>query len=248
MNQINNRNQLDVTKFENFVSLGHNCYVAEDLKKLGLRNYSLPFDWLFSRWKGVMLAIDSHFKDFLKYKYLYQQKSAPYIYKNVKYDIYIVHDFKKEIPLLLQLRTVTKKYKRRIERFFDTIKHPTLFIRYVETEMELDDIIKNYSKIVNVFKSYNKANELLCITHFNNYYEKTNDIPYMFFIDQPDTEEFSMPILRNAELHKTLSGFEYKNKNKNIKFVRSRDTSFNHRFYNKFIKNKRTYIHYRQID
>lgn len=53
----------------NYISLGYFCSIAMDLEKLGLRNESLPFDWVISDFEGVSkrtiastLTIKSHFR------------------------------------------------------------------------------------------------------------------------------------------------------------------------------------------
>ncbi len=48
-----------ITKFEHVISLGFFCSPALELKKLGFRDASYPFDWVISEWGGRTLYEDS---------------------------------------------------------------------------------------------------------------------------------------------------------------------------------------------
>lgn len=37
-------------KYESVISLGYFCSVAIELEKMGIRNFSTPFDWLITDW------------------------------------------------------------------------------------------------------------------------------------------------------------------------------------------------------
>lgn len=41
---------MEMRKFKHYISLGFFCAPAMELEKRGLRNESLPFDWLISEW------------------------------------------------------------------------------------------------------------------------------------------------------------------------------------------------------
>lgn len=58
--------------YRHYISLGYFCEVARDLEKLGLRDYSSPFDWGISCFKNVIEAIDYEFEGFLDYANLSQ--------------------------------------------------------------------------------------------------------------------------------------------------------------------------------
>jgi hypothetical protein len=53
------------------IPLGNNCLVAEHLKRLGVRQHSLPFDWVqgsdYSSLINIQSVIDTDFKDFFNY-------------------------------------------------------------------------------------------------------------------------------------------------------------------------------------
>lgn len=52
------------------VSLGDHCLTSALLKKYGLKQYSLPFDWIFSNLETVLDCIEDDFAKFLDEKYL----------------------------------------------------------------------------------------------------------------------------------------------------------------------------------
>lgn len=64
--------------FSNFISLGYFCSVALELERLGYRNFSNPFDWLISDFKGVLELIENDFENFLSMQYLFQNKKNKY--------------------------------------------------------------------------------------------------------------------------------------------------------------------------
>ncbi|WP_158302359.1 DUF1796 family putative cysteine peptidase [Sodalis glossinidius] len=51
------------------VSLGSHCLAASILKKLGIKKYSLPFDWNFTHPGMVIDCLNDNFKVFLDKKY-----------------------------------------------------------------------------------------------------------------------------------------------------------------------------------
>ena len=154
----------------NYISLGYFCSIALDLDKLGLRAASYPFDWLITDFEGVINCMKNNFKDFLNVDFLYQNTKRPYVYKNIKYNFEFYHDFSRHKPLKNQLVTVNEKYKRRTQRFYDSIKEETIFIRYISDEIKINGkskeliyIEENYDSIVQFLKSFNKKNEIIFI-------------------------------------------------------------------------------------
>ena len=155
----------------NYISLGYCCAVAMELERFGLRNASYPFDWCISEFEGVIEAIENHFERFTAYDLLAQCREYPRIYKNEKYKIKFYHDFDEYQTLQEQLKNIEGKYNRRITRFYEDIKKPTLFIRYISDEdaenpkRELAWIENNYERINTLVKSYNERNEILFIAN-----------------------------------------------------------------------------------
>ena len=52
---------LDRQVFKHYVSLGGSCHVAASMAKLGIRNFSGPFDWYISPLRGVLQCLDMDF-------------------------------------------------------------------------------------------------------------------------------------------------------------------------------------------
>ena len=125
--------------YKHYISLGYFCSVALELERFGLRDASYPFDWIISDIKSVFECIENNFESILDINLLSQSQNEHKNYKNIKYGFYFFHDFDKYIPLSSQLDVVKKKYNRRIERFYNAIKEPTLFIRYISDEKKTSD-------------------------------------------------------------------------------------------------------------
>lgn len=156
---------LDRQTYRTVISLGFFCSVAQELERIGLRDASYPFDWLISDFGGVITAIETRFKDFLRYDYLAQMRVNPRYYINTEYGFQYYHDFNSYQPLKKQLRKVKKKYKRRIKRFYKVISKPTLFVRYIQDDKELKWIENNYNSIILLLKSFNSHNSIVFISN-----------------------------------------------------------------------------------
>lgn len=209
-------------KYDNYISLGYFCEVAQDLEKLGLRNQSSPFDWGISWFPSVIDAIDKEFDDFMAYDHLSQNVNRRERYHEDNYHFYFFHDFNKYKPLSYQYKKVKEKYDRRIKRFLSTIKSPTLFVRYISAE-ELDEYNKsleliwienNYEYIIKTLKRFNPENDIIFI---GDETVKSNIIKiYMVPKDENDVVSRS-PIFNNKELCPILSSVDFPGKEENIK-------------------------------
>jgi len=124
-----------------FVSLGVDCGTANILKELGLRNFSLPFDWLVT-YEGITNIINNDFTDFLpkkndddKYEKLNRTNGTLFLHNNFPDDI--------------------EKMNRRIDRFknlLNTSNEKIIFVRkshgshhhneYNNVINDIDDAIK----------------------------------------------------------------------------------------------------------
>ena len=159
----------NVKTYKNVISLGFYCGPALEIERLGLHNYSFPFDWLItSDFAKVIELVESGFEGFLVYDNLFQEKNVDYryYYDNVN-SIHFYHDFSGKIPLSGQFGYVKEKYQRRIDRFYKEIKSPTIFVRYCSSEKEIDFINENYGRIDNLIKSHNPQNQIYYIIPSN---------------------------------------------------------------------------------
>lgn len=154
-----------MVQFEKIVSLGYFCSVAMENQRMGLRNVSLPFDWVIaSDFPGLLRLLETGFDRFLREEDLYQEsKVNPKFYYDNYNHIHFYHDFSATVPLAQQLPAVREKYQRRIARLYDTIRRPTLFVRYCGSEEEMRYINDNFDRIANTLKSYNENNHIVFV-------------------------------------------------------------------------------------
>ena len=232
-------------KFQNFISLGYFCGIARDLEKIGLRDFSSPFDWTISNFESVIRLINTNFKDFMKYENLAQNVNNG-VYLDEINQIYFYHDFSIKKSLSEKYNQVNEKYIRRIKRFYNEIKKPTLFIRYISNSekdkngksIELDYIEKNYDSIIQCLKKSNQKNEIIFIA---NNEVISNNIKIFHVTANKKIMYAKCPILKCDELFPLLNNVNHLNKEKNIKRYKKK---FLNRFFKRIIKNKIT----RQID
>ena len=223
-----------------YISLGYFCSVATDLEKLGLRSESSPFDWLISDFEGVITLIENHFADFLAYEVLAQEPWNRAIYKNTRYNLSFYHDFNSLAPLADQLPQVAGKYARRIDRFYESIKEPTLFIRYISDEQLLEGksqeliwIEENYDRILNLLRSFHPDNDILFIANTGVTSEK---FP-IFHVEKDKGDTVARnPLFKSAELYETFSTVPFPGREENL----IRYQKQHHRFHR--IKSKVTFL------
>ena len=209
----------------NYISLGYACAVARNLEKLGLRNSSMPFDWSITNFEGVIKAINNNFHNFLEYDLLLQNSQVLKHYMNTKYNIQFYHDFNKFETLEKQLPLVQEKYNRRIKRFYDDIRKPTTFIRYISDENiingkseELIWIEDNFDFIISTLKSFNPENEIIFIA--NKGIESSKIKIYNVEIEDSTDTINRMPINNNLELNALFKNIIDDNTRRKIRFQR----------------------------
>jgi hypothetical protein len=165
----------------NYISLGPTCSIAYQLQKLGKKKESLPFDWIRCYSIGsVFHLIQNNFdglfdgleyvKDDTKFPFIednvgggeYEtfdtiEMKDTKIYKNDTLGISFFHDFKEGIDK----KDVLEKYNRRIDRFYNVVKTPSVFIRD-ELNFKVCDIMI-YNQLYDKLKEYNNENRLVLI-------------------------------------------------------------------------------------
>ncbi len=211
----------EMKKYTNYISLGYFCLVAQDLEKMGLRNQSFPFDWAISYFPNVIDVIDKEFTGFMNYDHLSQNVSNRAHYHEDVYHFYSFHYFDKYKSLDSQYESVKNKYDRRIERFLQSIKQPTLFLRYISSEevdadgksVELKWIEDNYDYTISVLKRFNKDNDIVFIGDETVKSEKIR----IFEVQRDVGDKVSRsPIVNNKELYPILSNVDFCGKQENI--------------------------------
>lgn len=207
--------------YQNYISLGYFCEVAEDLEQLGLRNISSPFDWNISDFEGVIEAIGTRFRSFMDYDNLIQNARNRSQYLDEKYKIFFFHDFSKYQSLEKQYDKVKGKYERRIARFLKSIESPTIFFRYISNEIknpdgrsqELEWIEYNQNYINMVIQSYNKENKIIYIGDE----ETSSDSIEIYHVKKDSDDVVSRhPIINNTKLFPLVENMSVIGQKENI--------------------------------
>lgn len=249
---------MELKKFEHIISLGHFCGVAQELERLGLRDASYPFDWLITQRSAAEELIENRFEDFLSYDLLYQDSAHPEIYRNKRYGfgVSFYHDFSAYIPLDKQLDAVVQKYNRRIKRFYDAIREPTLFIRYINNEEDVAFYRNNFDNLPSPANFSCPQNELLLVIDSRF---KCEGLPNAFYVDCDNGDTVARRFTdKNDELFKYLTSnklYDKEKREKNLDIFRQKEKSkkslinvsknrFNVRVLNKI---KKPYIHKNRI-
>ena len=205
-------------EYKHFISLGYFCSVAMELERFGLRSESGPFDWVISDMRGgVLQLIESHFEDFLNPQYLSQNELYHQQYRNTKFGITFYHDFNQYKSLKEQLPDVQKKYCRRIDRFYELIKEPTLFVRYIsyanQDDKEIRWIEENYDKFIALLKTYNCENDIIFIAN-NGATSKVIDI---FNVEKDANDTVARrPFEKHAELREYFQSTMFAGRSDNL--------------------------------
>lgn len=180
----------------------------------------------YLRFRGGITLINNHFEGFLDYNNLYQDKNAPSVYWNKKYKMGFFHDFDAYVPLFVQLTSVQKKYQRRIERFYQVIKEPTLIVRYISNEpgtKEADYINDNWDYILSSIKRFHSDNDFLFIA---NEGIQLNVNTKAYYVKTDKDERVARKFLdKNQELYELFNGVEHGKKDDNKKFYLSKQKS-----------------------
>jgi len=164
---------------EFYVPLGLDCVLAYQLKKLDLRKFSLPFDWISIKNIQIIINIlNDDFKSFIdKSNWLLQKQSHKFNFfednkedfnkllgdegkggpfslirmKHKIYDLYLPHE---AVNYEIDLDLVIEKYKRRIERFRDLLRNPLkkkkIFLGYYKKDDKKDDKKKDKINSINL--------------------------------------------------------------------------------------------------
>ncbi len=210
-------------KYDNFISIGFFCSVAQELERIGLRSTSGPFDWLICSADGMSRLIESRFEHFLDTNVLLQDPAQRNHYYNPIYGIWFYHDFSKYKSLEEQIDNVKKKYRRRISRFYSQIYYPTLFVRYIANSNELDWWNDNIDFFVSLIKKYNSCNDVLFIA--NEGFDSSK-----FFIYHVKPDDFDSvarrPIDKNEKLRIFLESIPFAKREVNLKFYHKKKKKY----------------------
>ena len=113
-----------MSKFDLIVPIGSSCITAESVQKRGLRQFSLPFDWI----KVLSLEqatdfLQNRFDGFLQAEDFepYRESAKVFGYRNRRSGLIFLHDFGPEGNFAAAFPEVQAKYARRIARLYAKI-------------------------------------------------------------------------------------------------------------------------------
>ncbi len=113
-------------KYDIVYSLGSNCACSNYMKKVKLRTFSGPFDWIQNPdITQPLKLISSDFQHFLSmddFVSLPEGNEEHDYYKNTRTGMTFLHDFPKGLPLSQSFNPVNEKYNKRIKRFYKLIQ------------------------------------------------------------------------------------------------------------------------------
>ena len=155
-----------MVKYKHVISLGWFCSVAEEMERIGLRNASYPFDWILSDFKTVYDMAEGKCNDFLTAECLAQDEKIKNMYrhKNRKCLTYI-HDICPYSDYEQEIEKAREKYNRRLRRFRQDIREPSIFIRYIMDEEEYHFILEKWEGIGVWLKTYHPDNQIIFIAN-----------------------------------------------------------------------------------
>ncbi len=155
------------------------------------------------------------------------------------------HDFSGKIPLKRQFKKVKRKYDRRIERFKRNILEPTVFIRYIKDQKELDYWLENQEKVLELLKSYNSNNEIILVANDELKQEQKDRVVYWIEKDEGDSVSRCF-FDKNAELLSIIQNLRYERSNKIVH--KKQFCKLYRRVINRYYAYKPEYIHCKEYE
>lgn len=123
------------------ISLGFSCLVSYQLKEMGLKKASYPFDWIFSNEKVVIDCLENNFKNFLN-RDCFIDYPSDNTKKCLGHKLYDFKMFNHHNPRDFQ--EDFDYFKRCIERFKTALidNKPKLYIQSTFKEIDINDVIE----------------------------------------------------------------------------------------------------------
>lgn len=194
--------------YKNIITIGFNCAGACGCRRYGLRSRDYPWDWGVSTLKGVIMAIDEGFKDFLEKEWIKEIEDG--MYYHTKYEYIFAHDFEdglwNETDFEGQFQYVVRKYQKKIGHFLEDYQESALFIRQIKNMEEAEYIIENFAHIEQTLRIGDKTgNQILWIAEkeVKEYLESKNILCYEAEIHWSDGSTGYL-LNRNMELKSFL--------------------------------------------
>ena len=147
-----------------YIPLGQDCSLAYQLDKCGLRKFSLPFDWLYSKnLLDIIELIDNGFSNFLPQNTINTIDDLKQLYTicEIKTNNFLLNK-----PISTQSETFSK-YKLKHKKYNIILPHEFAIIDTEQIQIFID---KYQRRIARFYQLNNSDNELIFIRLFNLIY------------------------------------------------------------------------------
>ena len=205
-------------KYDFVCSIGSDCGCAWHLVNNRLRIASYPLDWIMSWYRGVMgiaELVAQDFDGFLKLGNLRKEPNPPRGPKDDhEHDYYhdpvvgvdFVHDFSIGVPLEEAYPAVREKYRRRIDRFYRSVRasRRTLLVYWTwRDHPERDTILKAAETFRTKFPGVRI--DLLVMRHVDGQGIRPEIVgDGVFLVDGPFHPEGGHPAFGDAEINRKV--------------------------------------------
>lgn len=200
-------------KYDLILPLGSACKTTHNLRKRNLQRESLPFDWILLLDTQVIIQLlRSHFQGFLLRENMKKKElenTLHDVYVDVSSKIEFWHDFPLNCNFDEMFDEVKRKYKRRIDRMYDDIRHARnilLFRTVIVAEGTLTDeqLLKDYQDFCEIFPNKNVDYIYVNLFHEPCEYQETYFNPHLLKINAftPKEDEW----MGNQELFDKILG------------------------------------------
>lgn len=125
------------------------------------------------------------FSDFLRRENLQPFEDNPKKFRDIKYGFEFLHDVENDLET--DYEVIVNKYARRIARFEQTIKSPTIFFRSIRDIDDKNYVLGHYQEIDRILKKYNSNNRIVYL--FPESLGKISDDIEYFIIEAYPSDE-----------------------------------------------------------
>lgn len=208
-----------VHAYDLIIPLGENCACATLLKRVGLRKFSLPFDWsgledVATDFSGGLFTkcnlIFNHCQDILRLEDLIEfpekRKNPKFKYiVNMHTGLRYIHDFPLDSDINVTYPQIYEKYQRRINRMYEQInKAKSILLLFNRVNYRKADTLEYHMQVVTLLRKFRelypkKKINFLVFLHKEDFslskcVENTffEDITYVYLNNTwPDKETFA---------------------------------------------------------
>jgi hypothetical protein len=177
-------------EFDQIISLGHNCAIANALIDISAREYSYPFDWNFTSIDYIIECFNTRFNLFFDKKTLTKSSKGTLNGPKYKNLITFVHSGHYDTLMADEqlFETQYQLFQRRISRLYDKLETPSNNILFVITGYFAT--VENINTLIDTIKSqnFNSTIKLLVFTKNNKSLFEINNRQdnFCFVYDVPE--------------------------------------------------------------